>query len=134
MPFLILFVLDKQVHLCYLLKHEMKEKRSNQSKVPSINKQALFSFPSLSFFATSCIYSGAFFRSQSKRALGARSLLPDVPVRPCNGAIFWFTVLDATRRKRLNLKEILFIHLFKRFRLLSFSRINSTDNSMCFLT
>ena len=80
MPFLILFVLDKQVHLCYLLKHEMKEKRSNQSKVPSINKQALFSFPSLSFFATSCIYSGAFFRSQSKRALGARSLLPDVLV------------------------------------------------------
>ena len=82
MPFLILFVLDKQVHLCYLLKHEMKEKRSNQSKVPSINKQALFSFPSLSFFATSCIYSGAFFRSQSKRALGARSLLPDVGVIP----------------------------------------------------
>ena len=61
MPFLILFVLDKQVHLCYLLKHEMKEKRSNQSKVPSINKQALFFFLSLLFchklYLLGCLFS-----------------------------------------------------------------------------
>ena len=55
MPFWTLFVLDKQVHLCCLLKHKMKAKRSNQSKVPSINKHC-FLFPLSSFFATVELY------------------------------------------------------------------------------
>ena len=45
----------KKVHLWCLLKHKMKAKRSNQSKVPSINKHC-FLFPLSSFFATAELY------------------------------------------------------------------------------
>ena len=43
------------MHLCCLLKNDMNAKRSNQSK-SALYKQALFSFPSLSFFATAVLY------------------------------------------------------------------------------
>ena len=43
------------MHLCCLLKNDMNAKRSNQSK-SALYKQALFSFPSLPFFATAVLY------------------------------------------------------------------------------
>ena len=43
------------MHLCCLLKNDMNAKRSNQRK-SALYKQALFSFPSLSFFATAVLY------------------------------------------------------------------------------
>ena len=43
------------MHLCCLLKNDMNAKRSNQSK-SALYKQALFSFSSLSFFATAVLY------------------------------------------------------------------------------
>ena len=54
MPYSTLLVLDKQLHLCCLLNYEMKVKRGNQSKAPSINKHC-FLFP-LSFFVTAELY------------------------------------------------------------------------------
>ena len=49
-----LFWINK-VHLWCLLKHEINAKRSNQSKVPSINKHC-FLFPLSFYFSTAVLY------------------------------------------------------------------------------
>ena len=60
-----LFWIEK-VNLWCLLKHKMKAKRSNQSKVPSINKHC-FLFPLSSFFATAELYLLRFLFSIAKQ-------------------------------------------------------------------
>ena len=80
MPFLALYVLDKQVHLCCLLKNEMKAKRSNQCKLPSINKNC-FLFPLSPFCYSRAVFTRVpIFDRKTKGVKELDRFLPHVAV------------------------------------------------------